>query len=85
MKKNPSIIHWILPMLLLVALILLLIWDQNLSVPDIDHEWISIGLILAFFFCIQFWISKNPNEFFVGRDYLDSVPEEKEYKNDQNH
>jgi hypothetical protein len=82
MKKLISILHWLIPLSLLAFLILAMIWVQDLKVPEVDHEWLSIGLIGIFVFLINFWINKNPSEFLVDNYFL--LPEEKHDKEEKN-
>jgi hypothetical protein len=69
MKKWISVVHWFFPLSLLALLILGMVWAQNLSIPDFDHEWLQIGLIGIFFLLIIWWINKNPSEFLSGFYY----------------
>lgn len=86
MKKLISIFHWLLPFSLLVLLFLSMVWVQNLSVPETDHEWMLIGLIGIFFLLINVWISKNPSEF-MAKDDFDQTKIEivKKGKNEEHH
>ncbi len=83
MKKFISIIHWLIPLTLLGLLIFAMVWVQNLKVPEVDNEWITIGLIGIFIVLINLWINKNPSEFLVDNSLL-SLPEEKHNKEGKN-
>jgi hypothetical protein len=70
MKKSVSIINWLFPISALVVLILAMIWVQNLSIPDTDHQWFSVGLIGIFCVLMNAWINKHPDEFLVDDPYI---------------
>jgi membrane protein CcdC involved in cytochrome C biogenesis len=86
MKKVFPVFTWLLPFSLIGLLILSLIWQEKLPLPQNDHEWISIFLIVLFFALVNLWIKKNPSEFLVNEKYvLRNRKDEQEKENEKIH
>ncbi len=70
MKRIEIFLHWLPLYLIVVVMIGIFLWEEDLSISSTSHTLLGAGILVVFGFFIHSWVDHHEENFIVSHESL---------------